>query len=74
MVDTQRGLFANTLRQTMLKRVGLGCFFCWLWTAMQNPTAPAGARTSDSFYFTHWIIVLVSAVATFATIAATERL
>ena len=53
MVDTQRGLFANTLRQTMLKRVGLGCFFCWLWTAMQNPTAPAGARTSDSLSLIH---------------------
>lgn len=73
MAGLRKGLRgAARSRRGIAERIGLGCFFCWLWTAMQNPTVPAGARADDSFYFTHWTIILVSAVATLAIIVVSE--
>ena len=73
MADMHRGRFTAASRRGMLERLGLGCFFCWLWTAMQNPTVPAGARADDSFYFTHWTVILVSAVVSLAIIVVMQQ-
>lgn len=74
LADLHKKRFDARSQRNLVERIGLGCFFCWLWTAMQNPTVPTGARADDAFYFTHWTIILVSAVATLATIVIAERL
>ena len=48
--------------------IGLGSFFCWFWSVMQNPNIPVRQGAENPGHALYWTIVLASAALSFFAI------
>ncbi len=62
---TARRLFGSGAQGWFLV-LGLGCFFCWFWAALQNPNS--ALQNSVPSYSLYWELVLASAALSFGAI------